>query len=65
MSFREMRKRAKLTQQEAAAKFGVDQSTIHAWEVGKWNPRTVLLCKIAAVYGCTVDDLLKANTAEE
>jgi DNA-binding XRE family transcriptional regulator len=59
MAFKEMRIRAKLTQEEAAEKFGVDQSTIHAWETGKWAPRVVLLCKIAAVYGCTVDELLK------
>ena len=49
MAFREMRIRANLTQEEAAEKFGVDQSTIHAWEMGKWSPRVVLLCKIAAV----------------
>ena len=59
MSFKEARLRANLTQEEAAKEFDVSQSCVHAWEVGKWAPRTQLLVKIAEVYGCTVDDLLK------
>jgi DNA-binding XRE family transcriptional regulator len=38
---------------------GVDQSTVHLWEVGKTNPRAALLPKIAQLYHCTVDDLLR------
>jgi DNA-binding XRE family transcriptional regulator len=59
MAFKEARLRANLTQDEAAKKFGVDQSCVHAWEVGKWLPRTQLLAKIAETYGCTIDELLK------
>ena len=58
MGFKEARLRANLTQEEAAKMFGVDQSTIHAWETGKWSPRVSLLTKIASVYGCKVDDIL-------
>ena len=59
MSFKGARERASLTQDEAAERFGVDQSTIHAWEAGKWMPRASLLPQIAAVYGCKIDDLFK------
>ncbi len=59
MSFKGARERAFLTRDEAAERFGVDQSTIHAWETGKWLPRASLLPKIAEVYGCKIDDLFK------
>lgn len=59
MAFKDARIRANLTQEAAAVKFGVDQSTIHAWETGKWLPRAAMLPKVAEVYHCTVDDLFK------
>ena len=59
MSFKGARERAFLTQEEAAEKIGVKQVNIHAWEVGKWMPRASMLPKVAAVYGCTIDDLFK------
>ncbi len=59
MSFKGARERAFLTQEEAAEKIGVKQVCVHAWEVGKWNPRASILPKIASVYGCKIDDLFK------
>jgi putative transcriptional regulator len=59
VSFKSARERASLTQEEAAERFDVDQSTVHAWETGKWMPRASLLPHIAAVYGCKIDDLFK------
>lgn len=59
MRFTELREKAGLTQKQAAAALGVDQSAISFWETGANNPRASLLPKIATLYGCTVDDLLK------
>lgn len=59
MSFTRLREKAGLTQKQAAAALGVDQSAISFWETGANNPRAALLPKIATLYGCTVDELLK------
>lgn len=59
MRFTELREKAGLTQKQAAAALGVDQSAISFWETGANNPRASLLPRIAALYGCTVDELLK------
>ena len=53
---RQCRERAGLTQQVAADRIGVGQSTIAMWETGESLPRTGLLKKIAEVYGCEVAD---------
>lgn len=58
MSFASARKRAKLTQVEVARAIGVDQSSVCLWETGKTMPRAAILSKLAALYGCTVDELL-------
>ena len=57
MRFAELREKAGLTQKQAAAALGVDQSAISFWETGANNPRVSMLPKIAALYGCTVDKL--------
>lgn len=59
MAFMDARERAFLTQDEAAERIGVSQVCVHAWETGKWLPRSTLLPKIASVYGCTIDDLFR------
>lgn len=59
MRFAELREKAGLTQKQAAAALGVDQSAISFWETSINNPRTAMLPKIAALYGCTVDELLE------
>lgn len=58
MGFKKAREKSGITQQEAAEKLGVDQSTVCLWETGKTKPRASLLTRIASVYGCTVDELL-------
>lgn len=59
MSFRVMRIRAGMTQTEVANALNVDRSSITHWERGDCLPRAVQLPKIAKLFGCTVDDLLK------
>jgi len=61
--FRKARYAAKLTQQEAAKRIGVDLRTISAWEKDENVPRDKNVEKAAEVYGCTVDELLKKDDA--
>lgn len=64
MSFASARDRAGLTQYEVAKKIGVDQSAVSFWERGKTAPRAALLPKIAALYHCTIEDLLQPRTSQ-
>lgn len=61
MSFRRCRRIADITQKEAAAALSVHPSAVAQWEIGKTSPRAALLPKIAELYGCTVDELLKPD----
>lgn len=64
MSFADARRKANMSQLEAARKIGVDQSTVCLWETGKTKPRASILLDIASIYGVTVDELL-ADQKEE
>lgn len=59
MTFQQARQKAGLTQKQAATALGINQATVCLWESGKTAPRAALLPRIAALYRCTVDDLLK------
>lgn len=61
MRFASARKTAGLTQKTVADKLGVDQSTVCLWEAGRTCPRAETLVRVAALYGCLVDDLLKED----
>lgn len=61
MSFLKARKAAGLTQIQAAQLLGVTDATISQWENGETKPKTSRLAKVAEVYGCTIDELLKEN----
>lgn len=61
MSFYKARKAAGLTQIQAAQLLGVTDATISQWENGETKPKTSRLAKVAEVYGCTIDELLKEN----
>lgn len=68
MSFVSERKRIGFSQRAVATRMGVDQSAVCLWETGKTRPRTSLLVRLAALYGCTVDELLREDepvTGEE
>ena len=64
MSFVLARKKAGFSQREVAEKLDVSDAAVCMWETGKTLPRSVLLPKIAELYQCTIDDLLKDNPAE-
>ena len=61
--FRAMRIRAKIKQIDAAERLGVNQSTVSMWESGENKPRADILLDIAKAYDCTVDDLLRDDSA--
>lgn len=59
MGFAQKRKAAGLTQAKVAEALGVTDSAVNQWEKGKTFPKTELLPKIATLYGCSIDELLK------
>ena len=61
--FKELRDLAKLQQVDVAKILNVEQSTVSMWENGNSLPRADMLPKIAALYNCTVDELLKDVSA--
>ena len=62
--FRRLRRSASLTQTEASVLLGVRRTTISMWETGDAYPRAELLPKIAELYKCTIDELMKNDKSE-
>ena len=58
MSFLSARTNAGLSQAAVAEKMGISAASVCQWETGKNLPRADKLPEIAALYGCTVDELL-------
>lgn len=53
-----LRKSKSMTQEELAKAVGVSRSTVTMWETGKSVPRPAILKELAAMFGCTIDELL-------
>ncbi|MBQ7216504.1 MAG: helix-turn-helix transcriptional regulator [Synergistaceae bacterium] len=58
MSFREARKKNKLTQKQVAQKLGTSRVTVARWECGVNNPKLDTIRKLARLYNCTADELI-------
>ena len=58
MSFLSARKKAGYSQAFVAEKLGIAPASVCQWETGKTMPRASMLAHIAALYGCTIDELL-------
>ena len=56
--YKKKRIEAGLTQTKAARLLGTHKSTVSKWESGDSIPQTKQIPKIAALYGCTTDELL-------
>ena len=54
-----LRKGSGMTQEDVAKQLNVDRSTVAKWEAGESMPRAQMLPKLAQLFSCTVDDLLK------
>lgn len=61
MSFLSKRRRTGLSQQAVATRIGVNQSAVCLWENGKTLPCASILPKLASLYNCTVDELLRED----
>ena len=46
-----------MTQQALAERVGVSRQTVNAVELGKYVPSAVLAMKMAAAFGCSVEEL--------
>ena len=55
------RKQKRMTQNELAQLLNVDRSTVAKWENGKSLPRTEILIKLADLFGCTIDELVRGE----
>ena len=63
--FEKCRRRAGLTQVEAAIAIGVTQGTISQWEGGEVYPVGSRVQLIAEVYGSTIDELFEREEKTE
>jgi transcriptional regulator with XRE-family HTH domain len=59
--FADLRKKAKLNQEDIAAALGVDRSTVAKWETGVAFPRGDKLPAVAKAYRCEIKDLFDAS----
>lgn len=64
MGFILARSNAGMSQRAVAAALGVSDAAVSMWETGKTQPRASLLIKIAELYGCTTDELLRPDTVK-
>lgn len=59
VNLRALREERGLRQEDVAQRLEVDQSTVSLWEARNTVPLEKYRRKIAALYGVTVDELLK------
>lgn len=62
MGFRQARINAGLSVRDVMSATGVSDAAVYMWETGQTRPRASLLPKIAQLYGCTIDELLRPDT---
>ncbi len=61
MSLAAARAKEGLSQRAVVATLGITNAAVCLWETGKTMPRAALLPKLAALYDCTVDELLRED----
>lgn len=59
MTMKELRQRAGLTQEQVAKLIEVDQAAVSNWELGKNLPVSKYRKKLAKLYGCSEEELLR------
>lgn len=59
-----LRKANGYTQQEIADQLGISNRTLSAWETDRAYPDILTLPELAAIYGVTVDEILKGERSE-
>ena len=63
MSIRSLREAVGMKQYELAARMGVKQASVSAWESGISTPTVQNLTKLADIFGVTVDEVLGRKSA--
>ena len=58
----DMRRKAKMTQEQLASQMDVTQSTISLWENDKTTPDAKQMIVLASVLGCSINDLYGVET---
>ena len=61
MNFGYFRKKSGLTQRQMADALECSQSAIAAWEIKTREPNIETMCKMADIFGITVDELVGHN----
>ena len=61
MSYKEKRIAAGYTQETVAKLLGVSTAAVCLYEKGRADPPVATLHKMAALYRCTLDDLMKGE----
>ena len=64
MGLRSAREKAKMSVRQVMESLGVTDAAVYQWETGVTTPRPAKLAKLAELYGCTVDGLLKEDSME-
>ena len=62
MSIKQIRENRGISQVQLSNILAVVRSTIAKWETGMSVPRAGTLKKLAAYFGCTIDELLTDDT---
>jgi len=57
----EKRRNMNLSQEQLAVLLGVDRTTVSKWEIGEAKPRVETLVKLAKIFCCTVDELVRSK----
>lgn len=60
MTLKEIRKKAGLTAKDVATAMGVSFQNVYNWEAGSYPPPTSRLLALAELYGCDIEDLVRA-----
>lgn len=60
MNIRSFRKEKRISQSELGEKVGYTQQAVAKWESGESEPNTNTLLKLAEIFGCSVDELIRS-----
>ena len=64
MNIEKRRIAAGLSQRQLSRLVGVQQNTISQYEKGKREPSLEVLIKLADIFGCTIDELVRGEKNE-
>lgn len=64
LTFAAARKNVGLTQEDACREIGISKATLSYYESGTREPTFSTLCKMADVYGCSLDDFRRDKNEE-